>query len=44
MLRAILLNEEKQYQFKIQKVLFYDSLPKIFKSDIRYQKSLNGEV
>jgi hypothetical protein len=43
-LRAILLNEEKQHRFKIQKILFYDDLPGIFKSVTRYQKSLNGEI
>ena len=43
-LRAILLNEENQYQFKIQKVLSYTDLPTIFKSNTRQQNSLNGEV
>jgi len=43
-LRAILLNEENQYRFKIQKVLSYDDLPNIFKSNTRHQNSLNGEV
>ena len=41
---AILLNDQNQYQLKIQKVLFYENLPGIFKSKARYQKSLNGEV
>ena len=43
-LRAILLNEENQHQFKIQKVLYYNDLPNIFKSNIRQQNSFNGEV
>jgi len=43
-LRAILVNNQNQYQLKIQKVLMYADLPDIFKSDRRYQKSSNGEL
>jgi len=43
-LRAILLSNEKQYRLKIQKVLLYDDLSGNFKSKIRYNRSLIGEV
>ena len=43
-MRAILLNDQNQYQLKIQKVLLYDNLPGTFKSKRRHQNSLNGEL
>ena len=43
-LRAILLNNEKQYRLKIQKVLLYNDLPGNLKSKTRYNQSLIGEV
>ena len=35
-LRAILLNNQNQYQLKIQKVLFYENLSGIFKNKAKY--------
>ena len=44
-MRAILINEvDQQYRLRIQKVLYYDKLPGIFKGTSRQNRSLAGEV
>ena len=44
-LRAILKNNNSdQYHLRIQKVVYYDGLPGIFKETLRQGRSLLGEV
>jgi hypothetical protein len=44
-LRAILINEvDKQYRLRIQKVLYYDDLPGIFKGVLRQNRSFTGKI
>ena len=35
---------DQQYRLKIQKVLYYDELPENFKGELRWNRSLSGEV
>ncbi|GBC22414.2 hypothetical protein GLOIN_2v1475793 [Rhizophagus irregularis DAOM 181602=DAOM 197198] len=43
-LRSIQVNEENQYVLKIQKLLYYEDIPGIFKGHLRQQRSKSGEV
>ena len=43
-LRAILKDDNNQYQLRIQKVLFYGDLPGYFKGNLRRERSIDGEV
>ncbi|PKB98980.1 hypothetical protein RhiirA5_430484 [Rhizophagus irregularis] len=43
-LRSIQVNEENQYVLKIQKLLYYEDIPGIFKGYLRQQRSKSGEV
>gem|GEM_PF-888645 len=43
-LRAILKNADEQYRLRIQKIVDYDNLPRIFRGTTRWERSVAGEV